>query len=192
MRVYRLSRTPGGNLAIHAFCQKCKTSNSLSAKACSKCGEPFGRDRKCRVTVSMKGQQSTRVVDNLTIARELETSMKADMLREEFDIKAHKVKKAVTLGDVWKKYLPWAKEHKDTWRDDAYHCGKHLEPRFGGKAMQDITPFEIEKMKLDLKEGVNQHGKPYAAATIKHQIVLLRRLFNVARKWGLYEGRELG
>ena len=92
------------------------------------------------------------------------------------------------MAEVWEKYLPWAKEHKGTWRDDEYHYGKHLKPRFASKAMENITPFDIEKMKTELKKGLNAHGKPYAAATIKHQIVLLRRLFNVARKWGMYEG----
>ncbi len=49
------------------------------------------------------------MVDNLTIARELESSIKADMVREEFDITHHQAKKKpVTLNEVWEKYLPWA------------------------------------------------------------------------------------
>ena len=88
------------------------------------------------------------------------------------------------------KYLPWAKEHKKTWRDDAYHYGKHLEPRFGSKTLDSITSFDIEKMKSELKKGLNAHGKPYQPATIKHQLVLLRRLYNVARKWGIYDGKN--
>ena len=43
-------------------------------------------------------------------------------------------------------------------------------------------------MKLDLKKGLNKRGKPYAPATIKHQLVILRRLYNLARKWGVYAG----
>ena len=47
------------------------------------------------------------MVDNLTIARELEASIKADLLRQEFDVKVHKVQeKPLTLDDVWEKYLP--------------------------------------------------------------------------------------
>jgi integrase len=65
-----------------------------------------------------------------------------------------------------------------------------LETRFGSKALADITAFDIEKMKTELKKGLNAQGKPYKAATIKHQIVLIRRLFNVARKWGLYDGKN--
>ena len=175
-------------MAIQIFCTTCKTSNGLEAKECSKCGTRFARDKKYRVCVSVKGKRLTRVTDNLTLAREVEAALKGDLVRDEFQIADHKVSKAVTLADVWDKYLPWAKEHKITWDDDNYHYGKHLEPRFGSKALESITPFDIEKMKTELKKGKNAHGKPYAPATIKHQLVLLRRLFNVAIKWGMYEG----
>ena len=175
-------------MAIQLYCSNCYTTSALDSKTCSGCGKVFGRDRRFRVRVSVKGKRATRVVDNLTIAREVEAALKGDLVRNEFEIADHRAQKAVTLADVWDNYLPWAKEHKGTWRDDSYHYGKHLEPRFASKAMESITPFDIEKMKTELKKGLNAHGKPYAAATIKHQIVLLRRLFNVARKWGMYEG----
>lgn len=176
-------------MAIQIYCPGCKTCAPTASKKCPKCGATFPREgRRYRVDVSVKGKRVTRFCDNLTIAREVEASIKGDLVRGEFDIKTHKVRKEITLADVWDKYLPWAKANKKTWDDDQYHYHKHLEGRFASKPLESITPFEIEKLKLDLKRGTNQHGKPYAAATIKHQIVLLRRLFNVARKWGLYEG----
>jgi integrase len=183
IQIYCLSKLPDG--------KPCKTSNALAAKTCSRCGTAFTKDnRKYRVCVSQKGQRVNRIVDNLTIAREVEKTIGADLLRGEFDISHHKVQRVITLAKVWEQYLPWAKEHKRSWDDDDYHYRKHLAPRFGTKALQDITSFDIEKMKSELKKGLNAHGKPYAAATIKHQIVLLRRLFNVARKWGLFEGEN--
>src|SRR5208283_507330 len=170
-------------MAIQIFCTSCKTSNGLDAKKCSKCGVSFGRDKKYRVCVSVKGKRLTRVTDNLTIAREVEAALKGDLVRDEFEIADHRTQeKPITLADVWDKYLPWAKEHKKSWRDDEYYYGKHLEPRFSAKAMESITPLDIERMKTELKKGLNAQGKPYKAATIKHQVVLLRRLFNVARK----------
>ena len=45
-------------------------------------------------------------------------------------------------------------------------------------------------MKTELKKGVNKWGKPFAAATIKHQLVIIRRLYNLARKWDLYDGKN--
>jgi integrase len=176
-------------MSIQVFCPKCKTSSALTAKVCGKCQKPFDRTRKYRVQVSVKGQRQTRVVDNLTIARELESSIKADMVREEFDVTHHQAKKKpVTLNDVWEKYLPFAKENKKTWRDDDYHYRKHIEPRFGEKALESISAFDLEKMKSELKKATSQNGRPFAPASIKHHLILVRRLFNLAVKWELYQG----
>jgi hypothetical protein len=186
----------GGFMAIHIFCTSkmengkiCKTSNALGALKCSNCGVIFGRDKKYRVCVSVKGERATRVVDNLTLARQKEATLKADLEREDMDIKKKK-KKAPTLNEVWQKYLPWAKENKKSWINDLRYYCLHLEPGFGKKRLDAISPIDIERMKTELKKGVNKRGKPYAPATIKHQLVIIRRLFNLARKWNLYSGKN--
>ncbi len=178
-------------MAIEIFCTECKTSNGLNSKKCSKCGTTFTRVRKYRVRVQVKGKRISRVVDNLTIAREVEAALKGDLVRDEFDIADHRAQdRPITLGDVWGKYLPWAKEHKKSWRDDEYYYRAHIEPRFGSRALADITAFDIEKMKTELKKGKSVRGTPFAAQTIKHQIVIMRRVFNLARKWNLYDGKN--
>jgi integrase len=172
-------------MAIHVYCTKCYTSNGLNAKTCSNCGEVFGRDKKYRVCVSVKGERRTRVVANLTLARQKEATLQADLERGEMDIKDEKKKKKTpTLGEVWAKYLPWAKEHKKSWKDDSWYYMKHLKSRFGNTRMDKLAPIDIERMKKELRES------GYAPATIKHQIAILRRLFNLARKWSLYEGKN--
>jgi integrase len=176
-------------MAIHIYCTGCYTSNGLEAKACSSCGQPFSRDKKYRVCVSIKGKRVTRVVDNLTIARETEAAIKGDLVRGEYEINRNG-KQVPTLGAVWAKYLPWAKEHKKSWINDLRYYRRHLEPRFGKKALDAISPIDIERMKTELNRGVSKRGKPFAAATIKHQLVILRRLYNLARKWNLYDGKN--
>jgi len=132
-------------MAIHLYCQKCFTSNGIDAKECSKCKSPFARDnRKFRVSVSVKGRRATRVVDNLTIAREVESAIKADMVRAEYDIAHHKTKKKpTTLNDLWSRYLPWAKANKKSWRDDEYNYHLYnrfpnLFVKFGGRLLIDL------------------------------------------------------
>jgi integrase len=181
-------------MAIHIFCtgktskgRICKTSNALGAEQCSNCGTPFSRDKKYRVTVSVNGKRITKVLPNLTLAREWEKATKVDILRGDIDIN-NKPKKISTLGDVWAKYLPWAKGEKKTWITDEFNYKKHLEPRFGRKCLDTISPIDVERMKAEMKKATSQQGKPYAAATIKHQLVLLNRLFNLAKKWRLYGG----
>ena len=173
-------------MAILIYCPTCKSTYELDSKECSKCGKPFSRDKKYRVFVDMKGRRVTRVVDNLTMARDAETAIKADLLREEFDIT--KYKKVPTLADVWKKYLPWAKENKKSWKDDEWYYNKHIGPRFGGKKLDSISPLEIERLKIEMKRGESKNGRPYAPKTIKIQLEIIRRLYNLARKWRLYDG----
>jgi integrase len=181
--------TPGNNaMAINTFCTSCKTSNGLDAKKCSKCGNAFGRDKKYRVSVSVKGNRVTRVADNLTIAREVEAAIKGDLVRDEYDIATHRVEKVTTLDDLWARTLPWAKEHKRTWQNDAYLYGKHIQPRLGDKALGDIAPLDVERLKSDMRKATTQHGKPFTNASIKHVLVLLKRLFNLAIKWNLFQG----
>jgi integrase len=176
-------------MAIQVYCSKCYTSNSLDSKECSNCNNPFGRDKKYRVSVSVKGKRVNRIVENLTIAKELESTTKADMVREEFDISHHKVKeKPVTLNEVWVKYLPWAQENKKTWKCDHYNYETHLKPRWGIKALDAITSMDVERLKLELKRSVNKFGRPFTPATIKHQLVLLNRLYNLEKRWRLYAG----
>jgi len=170
-------------MAIHIFCPVCKKSYGLESKECSKCGTTFGKNKKYRVCVSDKGKRITKVVENLTLAREWETAKRADLLRGELDIN-QKGNPALTLNDVWLRYLPWAKENKKSWKDDNWYYTKHLVPRFGNKRLDSIAPIDIERMKKELRE------RGYAPATIKHQIAILRRLFNLARKWDLYEGKN--
>ncbi len=176
-------------MAIQIFCPKCKSSCGLDAKSCLKCGASFGRDKKYRVCVSVRGQRVTRVVDNLTLAREAEAAIKGDLVRGEFEIN-HKKKPVHTLNEVWARYLPYAKEHKKSWMDDLRYYRRHLEPRFGKKALDAISPIDIERMKSELKKGLNRRGKPFAAQTIKHQLVILRRLYNLARKWGMFDDKS--
>ena len=172
-------------MSIYLYCEHCYSTSSRGERKCSKCKAPFGHSKRYRVVVRCEGQRSTGLYDNLALAQEGEAELKKE-LKERVD--AEKQPEIPTLNDLWAKYLPFAKSHKATWRDDDYHYRKHLEPRFGDKPLNSILPLDIERMKKDLREGANQHGKPYKPATIKHQLVLLRRLFNIAMKWNLYQG----
>ena len=80
-------------MAIQIYCEECRTSNKLDAKKCRKCGAAFGREKTFRVDVSLKGRRITRQAPNLTLAREIESNLKTELLRDEFDITAHKAKK---------------------------------------------------------------------------------------------------
>lgn len=89
--------------------------------------------------------------------------------------------KAPFFKDVWKKYETWAKSNKRA-RDDISRYNNHLKDRFGDTRMNEISAFDLERLKSELlKEGL-------APATVKHCLVLIRQIYNKAFTWNLYKG----
>ena len=84
--------------------------------------------------------------------------------------------------DIAIKYLEWAETNKAGSRDDFYRYRKHLAPSFDNMRLNQISTFDLERLKAQLvKKGL-------AAATVKHCLVLFRQMFNKAILWGLYTG----
>ncbi|MCX5806968.1 MAG: site-specific integrase [Proteobacteria bacterium] len=91
--------------------------------------------------------------------------------------------KAPLLGDVAKKYLEWVQQNRaNKGRDIVNRYALHIKPRFEKKRMDEITPFALEKMKIELqKQG-------YAGQSVKHCLVMVREIFNKAIQWNLWQG----
>jgi len=99
-------------------------------------------------------------------------------------------KQAIKLCNVWKEYQPWDRGNKKTWKNDFYNYNKHLKPVFADKLLDTISPFDIEKFIISMKKGKNARGKSYSNASIRHQVILLSRLYSLANKWGLHSGEN--
>lgn len=176
-------------MAVHLYCQGCKTDNPITEKQCKKCGTPFPSvGRKYRVRVKRDGQTVNRFTHSIKVAREIEDAIEGDLQRGKYGIL--KKRRTITLAEFWERYLPWAKSNKKTWKNDQGMYDQHLKPTFGHLPMDKITPLSIERLKSDLKKAKSRLDRPYSPATIKHVLVIIRRLFNLARKWGLYDGQN--
>jgi integrase len=174
-------------MAINIRCENCKNDLRLGSKKCSKCGHSVsGKSKTYRVIVWVGKNRTIRTVSNLDLAHEIEAKLKVDIARGENDLK--KKKPAPTLNEVWKKYLPWAKESKKSWKTDRSYYELHIKPSLGDKHLDAISPFEINKIMLSMRKETNQRSVTYSSATIKHQVVLLSRLYSLAKKWRMYTG----
>lgn len=173
-------------MGISVRCSTCKSDLSIGSKVCPNCNTPLPKNRKYRVVVRDGANRVTRIVNNLELAREVETTIKNDILRGEYKLRKHKVS---TLSNVWKKYLPWAKENKaKSWFTDDFNYRKHLEPAFGSIGLDQISQFSIEKLLISMKNGSNQYKKKYSDATRRHILILLSHLYKKASEWGMYSG----
>jgi integrase len=89
------------------------------------------------------------------------------------------------FSEMWKTYLTWAEENKArAGVDDKGRFENHLKDPLGKKRLNDISSFELERLKSKLT------GKGLAPATVKHCLILVREIFNKAREWGKYQGEN--
>jgi len=91
--------------------------------------------------------------------------------------------KAPTFSCLAEKYLEWSSENKSRRGvEDRSRYENHLKDRFAEKYLDQISPFDLERMKSEmLKAG-------YAPKTVSHLLGLIRAMFNKAADWNLYQG----
>ncbi len=91
--------------------------------------------------------------------------------------------KAPTFKTLAGKYLKWSTENKNRGGiEDKSRYERHLKERFDDKRLDEISPFDLERMKTELgKAGVSPK-------TISHCLGLLRAMYNRASDWNLYQG----
>jgi len=77
-------------------------------------------------------------------------------------------------------YVPHAKQHKKTWQEDVYKIDGQIDPAFGKYRLTTITARDISTFMTQQKERTS-------ATTANHYATLIKRMFNLAVKWGLLE-----
>lgn len=80
-------------------------------------------------------------------------------------------------GLVRERYLPHVRAYKRSWRTDETVLRVHILPRIGALHMDEITGTAIAQLLRAMRD------KGYAAGTTNRVLILLRYIFNLARKW---------
>lgn len=92
-------------------------------------------------------------------------------------------KKAITFQKLAEKYLKWSAENKNrAGIEDKSRYENHLKDRFDDKRLDEISPFDLERMKADMSKA------SISPKTISHCLGLLRAMYNRASDWNLYDG----
>ena len=77
-------------------------------------------------------------------------------------------------------YLPHAMAHKLTWTDDRTQIERQLVPALGRLRLSAITPRDVELTHAREKERTS-------ACTANHLLTTVKRMLNLAVKWGMLE-----
>jgi integrase len=70
--------------------------------------------------------------------------------------------------------------HKKTWQEDVYKIDRRINPFLGKLRLSAITSRDISSFQAKVKEQCN-------STTANHYLILVRRMLNLAVKWGLLE-----
>jgi integrase len=77
-------------------------------------------------------------------------------------------------------YVPHATMHKKTWQEDVWKLNSRILPAMGDLRLSSITVRDVTSLHAHVKEKTT-------ATTANHYLTLVRRMLNLAVKWGLLE-----
>lgn len=121
---------------------------------------------------------SVRLKDARTRAHELKGLIAAG---KDPAIEREKKTGIPTMADfIIRDYLPFAKQHKKSWRDDEVRLNKEIIPCFGKYRMDAVTTREIQQFHAGL-------GDSLTSATANRYLSLMQRLFSLAIQWNIVE-----
>lgn len=86
----------------------------------------------------------------------------------------------VPLPELWERYLAYAKTHKRSWKRDEQMYGT-LTAFLGTANLDTITALRVEAFQQHRVQAVSP-------ATVNRETALLKHMFNMAERWGLYHG----
>jgi len=169
-------------MGINLVCKTCKSNLSIRSKVCKNCGYDFINGRKYKVVIKgANGKRITKVVDTISVAKKLEQKLKTQTIENNL----FGMTSLPMVDEVWDKYLFWAKQHKKSWNKDSQRWQKHVQPYIKGKKMDAVSAFNVQKVIDNMKAK-----REYAPATIKHVIVLIKRVYNWGIEMDLYHGEN--
>ena len=172
-------------MAIYLRCPFCKSDQNIRNKVCKKCGNLFPQQNKTyRVVVKHNGKVVTKhIPNNLELAKQIETKIKTELIGGEYYDRKKLRKQQVSYTEFMeKKYLPYAEDAKEkksySREEELYRVW--INPVIGNKPLNEISPFDIEKIKKFMKDK--------APRTIQYALAVIRHSLNKAKHWGYFTG----
>src|SRR5664280_1819368 len=85
---------------------------------------------------------------------------------------------------VDEQYLPYVRTYKRSWKTDETVLRIHVLPKLGRLHLDEVTTDAITKVVVAMRQ------QDYAPGTVGRVVVILRFLFNLARKWKVLKDHE--
>lgn len=76
-------------------------------------------------------------------------------------------------------YVPYIKQYKRGWKTNVSMLKNHILPTFGALFLNEITLSAVIKLHCSMRD------KGYAAVTCNNAVIMVRYMFNLAKKWDI-------
>lgn len=133
--------------------------------------DPHGKQRQHKI-----GDSKSISFDK---ARQAAQVLRSRVVLGESPAEERKVKRTIpTLDEFFQeRYMPFIKGYKKSWSSDESYFRNHVQPKFGDCHLDQITQQAV----IEHHHAMRAEG--YAAATCNRVLVLMRYMYNVAKKW---------
>lgn len=138
-------------------------------------------DRCFYIKYYYNGKQYNRRIGWLSdgYTAQLVANIKADKIKEITEKEKQIEKpKEYTFNDLFEIFMLWAKQNKKSWKIDQSLYNNYIKSFIGNINIKNISHADINNMLLTIKGNGKKDGKPYAPQTIKHILILTKRVFN--------------
>ncbi|MQU18811.1 tyrosine-type recombinase/integrase [Pseudomonas helleri] len=133
--------------------------------------DPHGKQRQHKI-----GDSKSLSFDK---ARQAAQVLRSRVVLGESPAEERKIKRAIpTVAEfAEERYMPFVKGYKKSWDSDDSYLRNHVLPRFGSHHLDQVSQQEVVEFHHAMR------AKGYALATCNRMLVLLRYMFNLAKKW---------
>lgn len=133
--------------------------------------DPHGKQRQHKI-----GDTKSLSFDK---ARQAAQVLRSRVVLGESPAEERKVKRAIpTVAEfAEERYMPFVKGYKKSWDSDDSYLRNHVLPRFGSHHLDQVSQQEVVEFHHAMR------AKGYALATCNRMLVLMRYMYNLAKKW---------
>jgi integrase len=121
--------------------------------------------------------QESSCSSNRRDAEKLLSLRQADIMRGQYQLPCK-----ITLDQFGRKYIEYAKVNKRSWGRDVPMLD-HFQAFFGNRLLSEIAPADVEEYK-------NYRCTLVKKSTVNRELTLMKRLFNLASVWDLFNGKN--
>jgi integrase len=128
------------------------------------------------ISYKFDGRRRKEVVgEKITDARRALAIRKAEIAQGRFGLQ--ETRKAPTVSTFCDRYVEYAKQHKRSWKRDAY-VAENVKAFMGSSRLDKVSAFDVERYKSKRRQSISD-------ASVNRELAILKRLFSLAVEWGV-------